>query len=382
MDNLQRLNTLSNQMYLEPAEDSHCPQKARKRDGDIAVSKAVLPNGKRIRLLKTLLSSACERNCYYCPFRSGRDFRRATFKPDEFAYLASQLYHTGVVEGIFLSSGIVSGGIATQDRLIAAADLLRNKFSYRGYLHLKIMPGAECDQVEQTMLLANRVSINLEAPNPERLCSLAPGKRFNEELLDPLRWINKIRKEKHAARGWKGKWPSSVTQFVVGGSGESDIELLEATENLYREASVSRSYYSPFRPVQGTPLENHPPTPLRREYRLYQASFLIRDYGFTSQDLSFLDDGNLPLDVDPKLVWARKNLQSKPVEINRADRRLLLRVPGIGPKAAEAILKIRRQRLIKDLHFLSKIGVNSSRVAPFVLVGGKKPSRQLGLFVS
>ena len=193
MEAFERLKLLSSQMHLEPAEDSNCPQLSSRKQDKITVSDAVLPNGRRISLLKSQLSTVCERNCYYCPFRAGRDFLRASFKPEEFAKVFMSLYQAHIAEGIFLSSGIVNNGIFTQDKLIDTADILRNKLSYRGYIHLKIMPGAEFGQVERAMQLADRLSINLEAPTIERLEKLAPRKQFAQELMQPLKWIQHIR---------------------------------------------------------------------------------------------------------------------------------------------------------------------------------------------
>src|SRR5512139_2039927 len=166
MDLIDRLKLLSSHMELEPAEDAGCPAGVKK-DHDPFLHQAALPNGKKITLLKTLLTSACERNCYYCPFRAGRDFRRATFKPDELASTFIALHQAGITQGIFLSSGIIRGGLRTQDQLIDTATILRQKYHFPGYIHLKIMPGAERDQVERSMQLADRVSINLEAPNTD-----------------------------------------------------------------------------------------------------------------------------------------------------------------------------------------------------------------------
>jgi predicted DNA-binding helix-hairpin-helix protein len=385
MDAIARLQLLSSQMHLEPAEDAHCRQVAeiplltKKRDA-LFISHGVLPNGKRIRLLKTLQTSACERNCYYCPFRAERDFRRATFKPDEMAHTFIALNRGGIAEGIFLSSGIVSGGTNTQEKMLDTAEILRKKLGYQGYLHLKIMPGAERGQVLRAMQLADRVSINLEAPNTKRLLKLAPRKEFTEELMEPLRWMDEIRRSQPRQLTWKGYWPSSVTQFVVGGAGESDVELLSTSDFLYNELHVKRAYFSAFTPQPDTPLENHPPTSPKRELRLYQASFLLRDYGFTAEEMPFDEHGNLPLHEDPKLAWAQANLSAYPVNINQASRDELLRIPGIGPKSAGAILAARRtgqQIRLHDLGDLYKIGVNANRAAPFILLDGKRPGFQL-----
>jgi len=380
-DDIVRLRALSSQMALEPAEDrsfvgtsfndsGHCPE-------EVFVHPAVMPNGQRIKLLKTLLTSACERDCYYCPFRAGRDFRRATFQPDEFARLFIMLTKKGIAQGVFLSSGVIGGGIRTQDKLLDTAEILRHKLGFRGYIHLKIMPGSERSQVERAMQLADRISINLEAPNKERLPLLAPHKQFFQELLQPLKWVEEIRRTQPGYKGWNGHWPSSVTQFVAGGAGESDLELLATTNYLYRNLGLRRAYYSPFNPIQDTPLENQPPTPAIRENRLYQASFLLRDYGFDLEDLPFEINGTLPINMDPKAAWAQRNLIERPVEVNKAERHILMRVPGIGPKGAETIIKARRQSCIRDLSVLRKLGIVVERAAPYLLFEGHRAFQPL-----
>jgi predicted DNA-binding helix-hairpin-helix protein len=378
VDALAKLKLLGPPTCFEPAEEvvgSRRPP-PRQTDDDLAgaIHNAVMPGGKRIALLKTMLTSACERNCAYCAFRQGRDFRRATFSPDELSRLFIQLHQRGIAEGIFLSSGIAGGSPCTQDRLIATAEILRQRCGFRGYIHLKIMPGAERDQIRAAMRLADRVSVNLEAPNTERLARLAPLKTFAEELLQRLRWIEEIRRET------PDRWPSSTTQFVVGAAGESDVELLTTTEFLHRQVGLARAYFSRFTPVPDTPLEAHPPTSPLREHRLYQSSFLLRDYGFDVEELPFDGEGNLPLESDPKLAWARRHLVHAPVEVNTADRRDLLRVPGIGPTGAERVLRERRRGRLRDLSDLRKLGIVAQRAAPFVLLDGHRPAHQLPLW--
>ncbi len=361
---LERLKILSSQMSLETDNDSHTNANGDARAfqsdvdsckaGHVFVHPAVMPNGKRIKLLKTLLSSACERDCYYCPFRAGRDMHRATFQPEEFARLFASLVQGGIAEAVFLSSGIIGGGIRTQDKLLDTADILRSKLGFRGYLHLKIMPGAERGQVERAMQLADRVSINLEAPNTNRLSNLAPHKQFFEELLEPLKWIQEIRQTQPAVKGWNNRWPSSVTQFVAGGSGESDLELLTTTQYLYHHLGLKRAYFSRFKPIPDTPLENQNPISPIREQRLYQASYLLRDYGFEYEDLLFDSQGMLSMSHDPKMEWAQIHLSQNPVDINLADRNVLLHIPGIGLKRVETILRTRRQSPIQDVSALKK----------------------------
>jgi len=389
MDALETLQSLSSQMELEHAEESRsstaqietrpaCFTPKEKRAAFI--HPAQLPSGRQVKLLKTLLSSACERDCYYCPFRAGRDFRRATFKPQEFAELFMKLNQANMAEGIFLSSGIAAGGANTQNKILDTAEILRNKLGFRGYMHLKIMPGAEKAQVERLMQLADRVSINLEAPNSERLARLAPNKTFIEELFRPLKWVEEIRQSQSGNKGWNGRWPSTVTQFVAGGSDESDLELLTTTDWLMKNVRLKRAYFSAFSPIRDTPMENKPAVDPLREHRLYQASFLLRDYGFDLEEMPFTHAGNLPLSVDPKLAWAQQNLKEKPLEINQAERRELLRIPGIGPKGADAILRARRAGKLRDLTALRKLGIVLPRVAPFVLLDGRRADKQLALF--
>jgi predicted DNA-binding helix-hairpin-helix protein len=344
------------------------------------VHPAQLPNGQKILLLKTLLNSACERDCFYCPFRAGRDFRRATFKPDEFAGLFAKLSAAKMAEGVFLSSGVAGGGVQTQDKLLATAELLRQKYQYRGYIHIKIMPGAEKDQVYRVMQLADRVSVNLEAPNTERLAKLAPHKMFLEELLQPLKWVEEIRKTVPAYKFWNGRWPSTVTQFVAGGSDESDLELLTATNWLNKNVRLKRAYFSAFHPITDTPFENKPATDPMREHRLYQASFLLRDYGFDLEDLPFTSGSNLPLHADPKQAWAQMYLVDRPIEINKAEKRELIRIPGIGLNGADAILRERRTSHLRDLSTLRKLGIVADRAAPFILLDGRRAAYQALLF--
>lgn len=382
---MDTLKALSSQMTFEadgePRVTASTPACYSPKEKDQAfVHPAQLPNGQKIMLLKTLLSSACERDCFYCPFRAGRDFRRATFKPDEFAGLFNKLNQSGAAEGVFLSSGIAGGGIRTMDKLLDTADILRKKYKYRGYLHLKVMPGSEKDQVFRAMQLADRVSVNLEAPNTERLAKLAPHKIFFEELLRPLKWIEEIRQTVPAYKFWNNRWPSTATQFVAGGSDESDLELLTVTSWLNKNVRLKRAYFSAFHPIRDTPLENKPAVDPMREHRLYQASFLLRDYGFDLEDLPFTNFNNLPLNADPKQAWAQMYLANTPLEINKAGRHELIRIPGIGLKGADAILNARKLNKLRDLSALKKLGIIAERVAPYVLFDGRKAALQLALF--
>lgn len=346
----------------------------------IPIQNAAMPGGRKIPLLKAMLTTACERDCNYCGFRAGSNERRVTFKPEAMAKTYNDIYQAGLLDGLFLSSGIFAGGPNTQNRMLDVAEILRTKLDYRGYLHLKIMPGAERDQILRAMQFADRISVNLEAPNPDRLSFLAPTKQFADELLQPLRWINEIRRSVPTYRGWGGRWPSSTTQFVVGPAGESDLEILSTVSKLHQIHGLTRAYFEAFTPVHGTPLENHPAENPLREHRLYQASFLLRDYYFDLEELPFSHDGLLPISTDPKLAYAKSTLAEKPIEINNASRTELLRIPGIGPRGANTILRCRRQGRIRYLSDLRKFGIIAERAAPYITLDGHRTPQQLSFW--
>jgi predicted DNA-binding helix-hairpin-helix protein len=345
----------------------------------IPIQKAVMPGGRRIPLLKAMLTTACERDCHYCGFRAGSDERRITFKPEGLAEAFHSIFQAGLLDGLFLSSGVFAGGPNTQNNMLDVAEILRTKLGYRGYLHLKIMPGAERGQVMRAMQLADRISVNLEAPNPDRLSCLAPSKHFSDELLQPLEWTEEIRKNLPKQRGWGGRWPSSTTQFVVGAAGESDLEILSTVSRLHQTHGLGRAFFEAFSPVPGTPFENHIPENPLREHRLYQASYLLRDYQFDLEDLPFTQGGLLPISTDPKLAYARESLAETPIEVNRASRTELLRVPGIGPRSADAILSSRRHNRLRYLSDLRKIGILADRAAPYITLDGHRAPQQLSL---
>ncbi len=302
--------------------------------------------------------------------------KRLTFTPDELASGLDTLQRAGRVQGMFLSSGIIKGSVTTQDKIIDTAEIVRKRYHYQDYVHLKIMPGIQHDQLYRAMQLADRVSVNLEGPTQERLNALAPKKMFTQELLEMLRLAEQIRRE-HPYE----KLAGTVTQFVVGAVGDTDLELLSLSQRLYREMRLTRAYYSGFHPIEQTPFENLAPTDPMREHRLYQASFLLRDYGWSVDDLPFLSNGNMPLDVDPKRAWAEMHLRPAPVEMMTANRAQLLRVPGIGPNGAEAILRARRRGRLTELEHLRKLNIRApEQAAPYILLDGHRPAMQMDLF--
>jgi predicted DNA-binding helix-hairpin-helix protein len=343
------------------------------------ISHVQTPKGSK-PILKTMITTACERNCYYCPFRAGRGkTRRVSIKPDELARAFDDLQRAKMADGIFLSSGIIKGSITTQDKILDTIEIIRRKYQYRGYVHLKIMPGAEYDQLFRAMQIADRVSINLEGPTVDRLSALAPKKDFTGELLERLRWAGEIRKQMRESGRYKV--PSIVTQFVVGAVGDTDLELMSLGERLYRQVGLARTYYSAFHPVTDTPFENLSSVLPLREHRLYQSSFLLRDYGWDVEELPFEDTGNLRLDVDPKRAWADLHLLHTPIDVMQADRNALLRIPKIGPKGADAILAARKQGRLTELSHLRALGINAvEEAAPYILLDGRRPPQQMKMF--
>jgi predicted DNA-binding helix-hairpin-helix protein len=335
---------------------------------------AVLPNGKTVSLLKVLQSNACENDCFYCGSRRSRNGLRLTFAPEELAWSFDQLVKTGRAQGLFLSSAVCHDAGRTMAAMIATVELVRFKYGFQGYVHLKLLPGCELAAVERAVQLADRVSVNLEAPNPQRLQRLSADKRFAEDLLQPMQYAKRFRDQELGAKA------GLTTQFVVGAAGESDEEILRTVDGLYRQVSLTRAYFSAFQPVPNTPLENLRATPPLREHRLYQSEFLFRYYGFTFNDLTFDKSGALFDGADPKMVWAQRHPEYFPIEINRASREQLLHIPGIGPRSARRILDMRREGRLHGIEELRAVGAVAQRAAPFILLNGRRPLQQLSLW--
>ena len=372
MDVVQKIETLGQSAQYDLC--NACGPAARKRD-DLGrwIYPAALPDGKRVRVLKVLMTNVCEKNCHYCGVRASRDVRRTSFQPEELARAFDRMHRADLVDGLFLSSGVCTSADRTMDRMIACVELIRTRYNFAGYVHLKLLPGASEAHVERAVQLAHRVSVNLEAPNAERLAAIAPHKDFFEELAQPMQVAKRLIDESGGRLAPAGQ----TTQFVVGAAGEPDQEILSTTERLYRELDLRRAYFSAFQPVPGTPLDGREPTPAWREHRLYQADWLLRFYDFTFDDLVFGSEGNLPRKADPKMMHARAHPELFPVEVNRAPRKQLLRVPGLGPRSVARILRWRRQGTLRELAHLSRAGASASRAAPYGLVDGQRPPHQL-----
>ena len=358
-----------------------CGAATRKRD-DLGrwIYPTALPDGGRVRVLKVLLTNVCEKNCYYCGIRASRDVPRTSFTPEELAEAFDRMHRAALVDGLFLSSAVCVEAGRTMDRMIACVELVRTRYQFPGYVHLKLLPGISEAHVERAMQLAQRVSVNLEAPSAERLAAIAPRKEFHTELGEPMRIAKRLIDES----GGKGISPlapaGQTTQFVVGAAGEPDQEILSTTARLYRELDLRRAYFSAFQPVPGTPLDGREPTPAWREHRLYQADWLLRFYHFAFEDLIFDEGGNLPRKADPKMMYARAHPEFFPVEINRAPREELLRVPGLGPRSVGRILSWRREGALREMADLRNAGAVAERAAPFILLDGRQPPHQLPLW--
>ncbi|MCP4673922.1 MAG: radical SAM protein [Deltaproteobacteria bacterium] len=340
-------------------------QKRTRGPDDRWIYPAALPDGGTMPILKVLQSSGCEKNCAYCVERAGGTGPRIDFSPDELASLFADMAQSRQVGGLFLSSAIKKTAVTTMDRMLATVELVRFKYRFFGFIHLKIIPGAEESQILRAMELANRVSVNLESPGNECLKKIAPAKDFDRHLQGAMKFVS----EHLGQEGLRCK--SQTTQFVVGASDENDGQIIDTLWHGYRKINLARGYFSAFQPAPGTPLEEKPPVPTMREHRLYQTDFLFRKYEFALDDIVLDSTSNLSLDKDPKTLYAEHHPELFPMEINDATRKLLLRVPGIGPKGADNILRLRRQSRLGDLDALKVAAPRWRIAAPYLLFNGR-----------
>ena len=329
-------------------------------------------DGRCVSLLKILLTNHCIYDCAYCLNRRSNDIRRVALTPDEVAELTINFYRRNYIEGLFLSTGVVRTPDYTMELLVETVRKLREEHRFNGYIHLKLVPGADPLLVERAGRLVDRVSINLELPTRESLALLAPDKS-REAILLPMRQVSGLitarRDEGRRARPFVPAGQS--TQVIIGASPESDLRIMTISEQLYQRMGLKRVYYSAYVPVTGDtrlPALNSLPL-LLREHRLYQADWLLRFYGFTAYELLEADAPNLDPELDPKTGWALRHRQLFPVEVNRAEYEVLLRVPGIGVRSAKRIVRSRRVQRLR-LEELARLGVVMKRARYFLTADG------------
>lgn len=334
-------------------------------------------DGRCISLLKILMTNYCLFDCKYCINRRSNDVPRARFTPEEIAELTINFYRRNYIEGLFLSSGIIQSPDYTCEQLIEALSLLRGKYKFRGYIHVKAIPGADSELINRLGILADRISVNIELPSQKSLNTLAPDKSKKSILL-PMNQISTRIKEnsteivqyRHAP---KFAPAGQSTQMIIGATPDSDYQILRLTEAMYQKYSLKRVFFSAYVPVGDQKLlpskETKPP--LLREHRLYQADWLLRFYGFTASEI--LDEKHTDFNplLDPKCNWAVHHPECFPVEINKAPYEMLLRVPGIGVKSAQRIITARRQAKL-DYCDLKKLGVVLKRANYFIICKGKR----------
>jgi len=319
-------------------------------------------DGRCISLLKILLTNACIYDCAYCLNRRSNDIPRAAFTPDEVVELTVNFYRRNYIEGLFLSTGVIRSADYTMEQVVAVVRRLREVEGFNGYIHLKLVPGADPLLIAQAGRYADRVSINIELPSRQSLALLAPDKP-REAVITPMRQVSGLIVESKAAR--------KSTQLIVGATPESDREIITLTEGLYRRLELKRVYYSAFVPVSSdNRLPMLPTPPLLREHRLYQADWLLRFYGFSAHELLDENRPNLDMRFDPKSDWALRHLELFPVEVNRAEYEVLLRVPGIGVRSAQRIVQARRGTRLGEIE-LKKLGVVLKRARYFLTAGGR-----------
>ncbi|MBN2302228.1 MAG: helix-hairpin-helix domain-containing protein [Lentisphaerae bacterium] len=343
-DTLEKLSVLSKdaQYDLACACGTNEADRRRRSNDDKWLYPVTLPNGGSSVLFRTLISNVCVNDCRYCPLRNGQDCRRVTLNAEEVVSAFLNYLKKGKVFGLFLSSGVIGTPDNTMSRLISIAEILRKKEHFHGYIHLKIIPGASDAAVEQAVSLSSAVSLNIESAGESHFQRLSQTKDYMKDIIHPLKFISHLTgKERRYHR------VKQTTQFIVGASDETDSELVRYMGGLYRKLDLSRIYFSAYQrglgesDIPGEKMGGSNHELLMREHRLYQADWLIRKYGFSADEIPFETNGNLSLNMDPKEHWAALHPEQYPVDVNQADRKDLLRVPGLGPTTVVRILRER-----------------------------------------
>ena len=332
-------------------------------------------DGRCVSLLKILMSNCCIYDCAYCVNRVSNDIPRTTFTPEEIVDLTINFYRRNYIEGLFLSSAVVKSPDFTMEQIIRVVSTLRERYRFNGYIHIKAIPGADNSLIEKAGGFVDRMSVNIELPTSQGLKLLAPQKN-KDSILAPMAFINsKITQYKDESRHFR-KTPQFVpagqsTQMIVGATSDHDLSILKLSEGLYRKYGLRRVFYSAYVPVSKHPaLPKIIKPPLLREHRIYQADWLLRFYGFKADELLDASHQDFDMQLDPKCDWALRNMHYFPVDINRVEYSMLLRVPGIGVRSAQRIIKARRMQTL-DFADLKKLGIVMKRARYFILCKGK-----------
>ncbi len=384
MELIRKLEILADAAKYDASCASSGSHRKRRNGGignteGIGICHSYTPDGRCISLLKLLLTNICIWDCAYCINRKSSSVRRARFKPEEVVKLTIDFYKRNYIEGLFLSSGIIQNADYTMEQLIAVAKKLREEENFGGYIHLKAAPGASKELLLEAGKYADRLSANIEMPVQKDLDLLAPEKTLTEIESTMADVKSGILAAKDLTRR-NGDAPvyaraGQSTQMVVGATKSTDTTILHKAESLYKKFDLRRVYYSAFTPIENAnPLLSEPPTPLMREHRLYEADWLIRHYGFTASEITHgAKTENLDLEKDPKLAWALRHRDFFPIDVNRANARQLLRVPGLGARNVARILKIRHYHRIK-LEDLAKLRVRLQKAKWFVITADYNPN--------
>jgi putative DNA modification/repair radical SAM protein len=353
-------------------------------DAGMGICHSYAPDGRCISLLKILLTNACNYDCLYCVNRATSNVPRARFTVDEVVQLTLDFYRRNYIEGLFLSSGIIRSADYTMEQVVSVARKLREQHHFRGYIHLKTIPEADDALIAEAGKYADRLSINIEVPEEESLAKLAPEK----DVRAIRRTMGRLRlklDEAHEGRKITPKGNTAPrfapagqsTQMIVGADSANDQTILNTSANLYGSYNLKRVYYSAFSPIPNASrsLPLHAP-PLVREHRLYQADWLMRFYGFDVGEIVEKTHGMLPLDIDPKLAWALRHPDRFPLDVNRASREELLRVPGFGAKAVDRIITTRRITSIRAAD-LARLHIPRNKALPFIVLSDHRPPPHL-----
>ena len=316
-----------------------------------------LANGGKASIFKILLSNVCSNDCKYCPLRQDRDIRRCTLQTEETVRLFLEYYHQKKVFGIFISSGVIGTPDNTAERINTIARVLRYRHRFKGYIHLKVIPGSSTAAIEEAVSLASSVSLNIETPGEENLVKLSNKKDYLRDIIEPMKLISRM-----TARGNRYERVHQTTQFIVGAADESDHKIVRYMGGLYDRLHLNRIYFSAYQQGLGAadlPAEQtlqNPKEILTREHRLYQVDFLMRKYGFKDNEIPFDEKGRLSLDKDPKEIWADNHPEQFPLDINKADKMELLRIPGLGLITVNRILKQRKFSKLRRIEDIAKPG--------------------------